>query len=144
MLELEVLVVELGAIDGFSTCAIAGCEISTLDHELLDNTVEDRALIRQLLARFAFPFLARAEASKVLSGLWNDTIVELKSDSALCLLANGDIKEDAASLRTLVFCHLACFVDCSNFLESGVVIACTDLLLKSLEVSSGDTRTGTG
>lgn len=41
MLQLEVLVVKLLAIDGLASSAIEVCEITTLDHERLDHPVED-------------------------------------------------------------------------------------------------------
>jgi len=40
VLEGEVLIIELGAVDRLSACAIAGREVTTLNHELLDDTVE--------------------------------------------------------------------------------------------------------
>lgn len=45
MLEFEVLVLELGSIDALAACAIASGEIAALDHELLDDAVELRALV---------------------------------------------------------------------------------------------------
>ncbi len=43
MMDLEVLVFKLLAIDGFASSSITGSEISALDHELLDHSVEDGA-----------------------------------------------------------------------------------------------------
>ena len=40
VLEGEVLVVELGAVDRLPTSTIVRREITTLDHELLDDAVE--------------------------------------------------------------------------------------------------------
>lgn len=52
MLELEVLVGELLAVDGLSTSSVSVGEVSTLDHELLDDTMEGGALVSEaLLAR---------------------------------------------------------------------------------------------
>lgn len=45
MLDLEVLIRELLAVDGLATGAVAIGEVTTLDHELLDNAVEGRALV---------------------------------------------------------------------------------------------------
>lgn len=36
----EVLIGELGAIDGFAACAVPGCEVTALAHEPRDHTVE--------------------------------------------------------------------------------------------------------
>jgi hypothetical protein len=62
MLELEVLVGELGAVDGLATSAISTREVATLDHEVLDDTVESRALITKAL-------LTGSQGAEVLSGL---------------------------------------------------------------------------
>lgn len=40
MLQLEVLIGELLAIDGLATSSVAPCEVAALDHEVLDDTVE--------------------------------------------------------------------------------------------------------
>jgi hypothetical protein len=45
VLELEVLIRKLLAIDGFSASSVSIGEVTALDHELLDDTVEGRALI---------------------------------------------------------------------------------------------------
>lgn len=49
MLELEVLVGELCAVDGLSASSIATGEVTTLDHEALDDTVEGGALVAKAL-----------------------------------------------------------------------------------------------
>ena len=40
VLELEVLIGELCAVDRFTTHSIALCEVTSLDHEAGDNSVE--------------------------------------------------------------------------------------------------------
>jgi hypothetical protein len=49
VLELEVLIRELVAVDGLATGSVAVGEITALDHELLDDTVESGALISETL-----------------------------------------------------------------------------------------------
>jgi hypothetical protein len=49
MLELEVLIRELLAVDGLAPGAVTVCEISALNHEVLDNTVKGRTFISELL-----------------------------------------------------------------------------------------------
>lgn len=44
MFEDKVLVVKLASIDGFAPCAIVVGEVSSLAHELRDDTVETAAL----------------------------------------------------------------------------------------------------
>lgn len=80
MLELEVLVGELVAVDGLAAGAVAAGEVTTwkillrcwllildvnwytLDHEVLNHSVEARALVSKAL-------LASCKGTEVLSGL---------------------------------------------------------------------------
>jgi hypothetical protein len=62
VLQLEVLIGELVAVDGLATSAVALCEITTLDHEVLDDTVEGGALVTKAL-------LASSKSSEVLGSL---------------------------------------------------------------------------
>lgn len=64
VLQLEVLVGELVAIDRFATSAITLGEVTTLDHKLLDNTVEGGTLVAEAL-------LPGSESAEVLRGLGN-------------------------------------------------------------------------
>ena len=93
--ELEVLVGELLAVDGLATSALLedasvlrsarlGCvvcsyvatgEVTTLEHELGDHTVELGAGVAEAL-------LASAESAEVLSGLGDNIIVEGEVDAA--------------------------------------------------------------
>jgi hypothetical protein len=57
---LKVLVLELLPVDALSACAISLREISALDHEALDDTVEARALVVQRLASLSHALLTRA------------------------------------------------------------------------------------
>ena len=112
VLELEVLILELVAIDcraerlincalarrlhtqraretltGLSTSAIALGEVAALDHEVLDHTVEGRALVAEAL-------LASGEGAEVLSRLGNSLSVEANDNAADGLVAVLDVKED--------------------------------------------------
>ena len=62
VLELEVLVGELVAVDALAAAAVAGREVATLDHEVLDDAVEARALVAEAL-------LAGGQRAEVLGGL---------------------------------------------------------------------------
>ena len=50
MLDGEVLIVELVAIDGLTSSTVAGSEIATLSHELGDDSVEGRSLVVERLS----------------------------------------------------------------------------------------------
>jgi len=62
VLELEVLVRELGAVDALSAGSVTPGEITTLDHELLDDAVESRSLVAKAL-------LASSQGTEVFCGL---------------------------------------------------------------------------
>jgi len=100
--ELEVLVGELLAVDGLSTSAllenmsvlrsaqlwcvicsyVATGEVTTLEHELGDHTVELGAGVAEAL-------LAGAESAEVLSGLGDNIIVEGEVDAARASCEEG-------------------------------------------------------
>ena len=88
VLEGEVLVVKLGAVDRLPTSSIVGREITTLDHELLDDSVKGRALVREFVAGFAFALLASAESTEIFCGLGDDIVVQLEGDASFGLVAN--------------------------------------------------------
>jgi hypothetical protein len=54
---------------------VATSEVTTLEHELWDDAVEGRAGITEAL-------LASAESAEVLSGLWDNVVVEVEVDAA--------------------------------------------------------------
>ena len=107
VLELEVLIFELVSIDycasihvlvafflriltGFATSTIALCEITTLNHESLNDTVESRALISE-------SFLSRGQSTKVLSSLWDGLAVKTDHNATHFLISMGDVEEDLVS-----------------------------------------------
>ena len=49
MLQLEVLVSELLSVDALAAGAIAFCEVTTLTHEVSDDTVEGGTLVAEAL-----------------------------------------------------------------------------------------------
>lgn len=97
MLQLEVFILEFSTIDGFAASAIASREIATLNHELFDDAVEERALVVQRFARFTNALLACAEGTEVLSRLGYNVIVEFECNAASRFSADGDVEEDAAT-----------------------------------------------
>jgi hypothetical protein len=62
VLQLEILVCEFVPVDGLSPCTVATGKITTLNHELLDDTMEAGAFV-------AKAFLACCQGTEVLCGL---------------------------------------------------------------------------
>ena len=63
MLQLEVLVGELLSVDGLAAGSVAVGEVSSLDHEVLDNTMERASFEMQGLSALALSLLTRAKSS---------------------------------------------------------------------------------
>ncbi len=102
MLELKVLVGKLGSVDGLAARAVARREIAALDHKLLDDSVETRALVVQRLAARAQALLTRAQAAEVLSRLRHYVVVQLYNDAAGRDVADLDVQVDTAACRLLL------------------------------------------
>lgn len=49
MAQLEVLILELVAVDRLAAGAVTLCEVTTLNHEVLDDTVESGVLVAEAL-----------------------------------------------------------------------------------------------
>lgn len=64
MLQLEILILELFPVDGLPTGTISSCEVTALNHKVLNDSVEGRAFIAEA-------FLTRGKCSEVLSRLRN-------------------------------------------------------------------------
>ena len=94
MLDFEVLVRESIAIDALSTHTIKAGEITSLNHELRDNTVENGSLIVQGLSILAYTLLARAQSTEILSSLRNHIPEETEYHSLFAQSFNLDIEID--------------------------------------------------
>ena len=87
MLQVEVLVGKLVAIDGLATGAIVVGEVSALEHEVRDHAVKRRALVTE-------PFFARAQSAEVLRSLGNDVSKEFERDATSILAVDVDVEEN--------------------------------------------------
>ena len=103
MLDRESLIVELVSVDGLASSAITSSKVTTLDHELLDDTMEDGALVVQRLSRLANTLLTSAESAEVLSSLGDKVGIELHGDAANGLAADCEVEEDAGSRGGVAF-----------------------------------------
>jgi hypothetical protein len=70
VLQGEVLVPELLAVDGLTAGTVTGSEVTTLKHELGDDPVEGSTLEVEGLAAAAGTLLTSAESAEVLGGLF--------------------------------------------------------------------------
>mmetsp|Transcript_37546 Transcript_37546/g.97103 ORF Transcript_37546/g.97103 Transcript_37546/m.97103 type:complete len:224 (-) Transcript_37546:24-695(-) len=94
VLQREVLVGKLCAIDRLAAGAVASREVSSLAHEVGDHAVEGAALEVERLAGLSSALLARAERPEVLRGLRDNVRPELHDDAASGGTANGHVEVD--------------------------------------------------
>ena len=94
VLDGETLILELHTVDGLATGTVAGGEVTTLGHELRDDSVEGATLVVKGLATLADTSLTSAESSEVLGGLGDLIGIELHNDAAGVLATDGDIEEN--------------------------------------------------
>ncbi len=86
VLQLEVLVVELATVDGLATGTVVVGEVTTLAHEVGDDTVEAAALVAEAL-------LSGAEGTEVFSRLGDDVRAQLDDDTAHWRAVGGHVEE---------------------------------------------------
>jgi len=106
VLQLEVLIFEFVSVNRDSTGSVMAGKVTTLDHEIFDDTVEARAFVAHLDSTLV-SLLASAKGAEVFSGLGDDIVVELENDSASRLASDFNIEEDSWTCSHLLF---GCFL----------------------------------
>ena len=81
MLVGEVLVLEVVAVDAFSSCTVSLSNIPCLYHEPWDNPMKNIPLVVQILATQPFSLFASTKTPEVLCGL-GDVIKKFEFDSS--------------------------------------------------------------
>jgi hypothetical protein len=89
VLQLEVLIGKLLAVDGLAASTVTAGEVTALEHEVGDDSVEGRALVAEAL-------LAGAESTEVGGGLGDNVVIEVEVDAAGLLL---DLRSRSAVLE---------------------------------------------
>jgi len=89
VLHQEVLIVELGAVDGLATGSIEILEISALKHEVGDDPVEYRPFVGEPLG-----VLAGCDLQEVPGGARDDFIKQLHCDPTIILSVHLNIEEN--------------------------------------------------
>jgi len=85
VLELEVLIGEFFTVDGLATSPVMASEVTTLTHELGDDSVE-------LGAGVAESMHASAEFTEILGGLGDDVVIKFEDDATLRGTTDRDIE----------------------------------------------------
>ncbi len=92
VLQLEVLILELVAIDGLATSAIVVGEVTSLAHELGDDAVESWALVAETT-------LSSAQGTEVFGRSWNHVGSQLQND--ITVLSLHRIKHGKTSTKSI-------------------------------------------
>ena len=123
MLQSEVFVVEfISIVDAFATTTVSytkrytkceeawnrlisgnfitSGEVTSLEHELWDDSVKARSLVVQVLALLSNTLLARTQTAKILGTFGCNILAESHGDSAFWSAVDGDIKENC-----WIVCH---------------------------------------
>lgn len=79
------ITIELVAIDRFTARAVTAGEVTTLEHELGDDTVEGRSRVTKTMD-------AGSELAEVLGCYRHDVVVELEDDASSVLVVDCDVK----------------------------------------------------
>ncbi len=94
VLQLEVLILEFGSVNGLSATSVTESEVTALSHEAGNDSVEFGALEVERLARVAYTFLASAQCSEVFGGFWNDVTEKAEDDAAGIFAVDCDVEVD--------------------------------------------------
>ncbi len=78
MLNFEILILKLIAIDRLASSAVSNSEIATLRHELRDHTVEPGSLVVQWLSLLADTLLTSGQCFEILGADWCVLPVQLE------------------------------------------------------------------
>jgi len=89
----EVLILELGAVDGLSTSSVADSEITSLAHESGDDSMELAAFECEWLSHLPHSLLSRTQRAKVLGSLRHHILSQLHLNTTCWLSAYLHVEE---------------------------------------------------
>ena len=87
VLQREVLIIELVAVDGLASGSVAGSDVSALAHEVGNDAVEGGALVSVTL-------LPGAQRAEILAGPRNNIVPQLHDNLPQRNPISGDIEEN--------------------------------------------------
>ena len=77
MLDLKIFIGELFAVDRFASRTVSHGEVASLNHEVLDYSMERRALVMEGLARLPVALLPSAQGPEVLGSFGSETSTKI-------------------------------------------------------------------
>lgn len=94
MFDNEVFIPESSTVNGFSTSAISSSDITTLSHEVGNNSMENTVFVVQFLSISHTAFFSSTECSEVFSCFRCLVCKKLNYNSSSKLTSNWDVEED--------------------------------------------------
>jgi len=109
---LEIFVIKFISINRFSTSSIFISEITSLKHEILDESMENAALEVERLSRLPSTFLSCAKCTEVFCCFRYNILVEFKFNALRCFLTDLNVKEynGVGGIAKVVSCDFDIFV----------------------------------
>jgi len=92
--EGEVLISELGSVDGLAASSVTGREVTSLAHKFRDDTVKSGSLEVKGLSGLSHTLLASAQATEVFRGLGSSISLKLHNNATSGSSANRHIEEN--------------------------------------------------
>ena len=129
-LSLEALISELSSVDRLSSTSISRGEVSSLAHEVGDDTVELGSLVGQTSR-----VVSAAQRAEVLSGLGNNVIVELKGEASSGLSTNGNVEEYFLLKQRQSRTEQKCRPSCLSLLEIKLELSVLRALTAMIQIS---------
>ena len=103
MFHLKALVVKGSAVDRFTTSSIKVDEISSLYHEVFNNSVKQRSLeVQRFSGRFSDSSFAGDKLPKVFGRFRDNIAVEFDNDASKSDVSNRNVEKDP---RPVCFGH---------------------------------------
>ena len=93
MLQLEILILELGAIDRLAACAVESGEVAALRHEVRNDAMENGVSeMNGLAGKLRLSFFSRTQLPEILRSQRHHVLEELKLNAAGRFLVDLNVK----------------------------------------------------
>jgi len=111
MLELEVLVLEALTLYAFTSSAISLFEVASLDHEILNQSMENASFLVQWFSALAHPLISFAQTNEIVNSLRDIIFEQFDLNAFWFLITNLDIKLDPRVSGIRVIALLPFFIE---------------------------------
>ncbi len=92
MFDGKIFICKLFAVDAFPTSTVMIGKVSTLDHKVLNNSMEGAPLVMERFAQLAVTLFTRAQTSEVLGRPRGNILIQLHNDPAKGFISMFQVK----------------------------------------------------